>query len=136
MFTVLTATSITDNGLTLGGPDAASFTMLVNADSVVLTAGAVVGLAGDYNNSGQVEQADLDLVLLNWGAPADPPPAGWINDLPTPESIDQDELDGVLLNWGNSSAASAQAAVPEPSTLALALLSLCGLAFSMRKRRR
>ena len=75
----------------------------LNADSVVLTAGAVVGITGDYDNNGQVEQSDLDLVLLN---------------------------------WGNSSAVSAQAAVPEPSTLVLALLTCCGLALSIRKRRR
>jgi hypothetical protein len=56
--------------------------------------------AGDYSGNGTVEQADLDLVLLNWGDPVPPIPAGWVNDLPT-GTIDQDELDGVLLNWGN-----------------------------------
>ena len=28
-------------------------------------------LLGDYSNNGQVEQADLDIVLLNWGPLAD-----------------------------------------------------------------
>jgi hypothetical protein len=52
---------------------------------------------GDYNGSGLVEQADLDLVLLHWGVANVPP--GWTNDLPV-GAIDQAELDGVLLAWG------------------------------------
>jgi hypothetical protein len=60
--------------------------------------GAPQGIIGDYNSNGTVEQADLDLVLLNWGQPG--VPAGWTNDLPE-GNIDQAELDGVLLNWGN-----------------------------------
>ena len=28
-------------------------------------------IPGDYNNSGQVEQGDLDLVLQNWGVDTD-----------------------------------------------------------------
>jgi hypothetical protein len=74
------------------------------------------GIDGDYNDNGTVEQADLDLVLLNWGAAAEPPPDGWVNDLPA-GSIDQAELDGVLLNWGNMVAGST--AVPEPSAVVL-----------------
>ena len=38
------------------------------------------GIVGDYNGSGQVEQADLDLVLLNWGGDVPPDPAGWVNE--------------------------------------------------------
>lgn len=73
---------------------------------------------GDYNNSGLVEQGDLDLVLLNWGADAAPVPAGWINHLPL-GTIDQNELDAVLLHWGDQGAATAAASVPEPSSLLL-----------------
>jgi hypothetical protein len=72
--------------------------LFIEGDSFKLNTAPLI--AGDYNANGSVEQADLDLVLLNWGAPADPAPAGWIHDLPT-GNIDQDELDGVLLNWGN-----------------------------------
>jgi hypothetical protein len=57
------------------------------------------GVPGDYNGNGKTEQADLDLTLLNWGAPGTPPPAGWINQLPS-GAIDQAELDAALLNWG------------------------------------
>jgi hypothetical protein len=85
-------------------------------------------LPGDYNGNGLVEQADLDLVLLNWGEDLSEPAAiGWINDVPR-GTIDQEELDGVLLAWGNTSLATVgaafagQSAAPEPSTWALALV--------------
>jgi hypothetical protein len=58
------------------------------------------GISGDYNGNGRAEQADLDLALLNWGAPGTPPPAGWINQFPV-GAIDQAELDAALLNWGS-----------------------------------
>ncbi len=73
-------------------------------------------LTGDYNNSGQVEQGDLDLVLQNWGTDTTGnTPPGWTNDLPT-GLVDQGELDGVLLNWGSSAAPGFNGgAVPEPA---------------------
>ena len=54
---------------------------------------------GDYNGNGLVEQADLDLVLTNWGHSAASIPAGWFHDFPL-GVVDQRELDRVLLNWG------------------------------------
>jgi hypothetical protein len=69
-------------------------------------------LPGDYNGSGLVEQADLDLVLGNWGATAASVPATWVNDPPS-GFVDQDELDAVLSNWGAQLPATAQAA-PAP----------------------
>jgi hypothetical protein len=89
---------------------------------------------GDYNASGTVEQADLDLVLLNWGADAATPPAGWINHLPV-GVIDQTELDAVLLNWGQvggtPAPASVVAAVPEPNGMLLGMaVAIVGLAIS------
>ena len=80
---------------------------------------------GDYNWSGQVEQGDLDLVLLNWGDSASPVPPLWTNPdfPPTSPSIDQDDLDGVLLNWGKTPAsAAASAAVPEPASALLLVI--------------
>jgi hypothetical protein len=79
------------------------------------------GIPGDYNQNGTVEQADLDLVLLNWGADGATPPDGWTNDLPD-GPIDQAELDGVLLNWGNT---AAHGVIPEASSVVL--LVLCGV---------
>ena len=65
----------------------------------------VRSLRFDRSSNGTVEQSDLDLVLLHWGAGATAVPDSWTNDLPT-GTIDQDEFDGVLLNWGNTSTAA------------------------------
>jgi hypothetical protein len=76
----------------------------------------------DYDGNGLVDQGDLDLVLLNWGADAAAPPAGWINDLPSGQ-VDQSELDKVLLNWGSQAAAGLPVeSVPEPATAAALLI--------------
>ncbi len=90
---------------------------------------------GDYNASGQVEQADLDLVLQNWGddTTAVGIPAGWINDQPV-GLVDQAELDKVLLNWGATSAPSfTGGTVPEPATL---MLLMAGGVWTARCRQR
>jgi hypothetical protein len=72
--------------------------LFIQADSFRLNTAPLITC--DYNANASVEQADLDLVLLNWGDPVPPYPAGWVHDLPT-GTIDQNELDDVLLNWGN-----------------------------------
>ena len=87
------------------------------------------GVVGDYNDSGTVEQGDLDLVLNNWGTarPFDP------NGEPFATTIvDQEELDRVLNNWGGSSLASfAGSAIPEPTAVA----AMVGLgALGLRRR--
>jgi hypothetical protein len=95
-------------------------------------------IAGDFNASGQVEQADLDLVLLNWGQPGAPPPAAWTSDLPM-GAIDQAELDRVLLNWGNAAALGgglAGTAVPEPPGIGLLAVSVLLLVFAGNYRAR
>jgi hypothetical protein len=94
-------------------------------------AGLPPGIAGDYNGNGTVEQADLDLVLLNGGQSG--VPAGWTNDLPD-GNIDQAELDGVLLNWGNMTALGSNASVPEPATWVLAFGGMLGILAYRRYR--
>jgi hypothetical protein len=91
------------------------------------------GIPGDYNGNGTVEQADLDLVLLNWGGST--VPGGWVNNLPE-GNIDQAELDGVLLNWGNTGAlgSGGGAGVPEPGTLVL-LAVAAGLGLGLVRRK-
>jgi hypothetical protein len=104
-------------------------------DAVVMNFHQAGVLRGDYNHNGVVEQGDLDLVLLNWGA-SGRTPVGWINDLPD-SFIDQSELDGVLLNWGAAAGgASLGHGVPEPSTwtLLLSLLVLLPLATRTKSR--
>jgi hypothetical protein len=88
--------------------------------------------SGDFNNNGTVEQADLDLVLLNWGAEATPPPTGWLNNFPS-GLIDQQELDAVLVNWGNTSAEATAVTVPEPSTTVLLVAAAMMLATPLRQ---
>jgi autotransporter-associated beta strand protein len=87
MFTVMTAGSVTYNGLALSGAAASSFYLLVGPTSVSLQA---AGLAGDYNFDGVVDGADYivwrkgpgylasqyDLWRTNFGAPAGTGAAG------------------------------------------------------------
>ncbi len=90
-------------------------------------------LLGDYNDSGQVEQGDLDLVLQNWGVDTDANglPVNWINDNVGIGVVEQAELDRVLQNWGSTSAPRfAGTAVPEPASLVL-----LGVAGVFRRRR-
>ncbi len=90
---------------------------------------SVPGLAGDFNGNGTVEQADLDLVLGNWGA-ATTPPTFVANTAGLSNGVDQDELDAVLGNWGDETGPSfAGFAVPEPGLLTVgALFFVTGVA--------
>lgn len=66
-------------------------------------------LTGDLDDDGLVGASDLSLVLANWGQLGDPPPMGWVNDLPD-GIIGANSLSLVLSNWGEVAAA-----VPEPT---------------------
>ncbi len=123
---ISSAGTFTTEGLFLGAATAAN---AIDPDSVSLT----VSLAGDYDNSGQVGQGDLDLVLLNWGTTSPPVPLGWINQQPS-GLIGQNALDGVLLNWGGSAISASLAQVPEPTSLALGSFALLGLLATRRRK--
>ena len=91
--------------------------------------GVISGLTGDYNGDGFVSQADLDLVLLNWGDTVVPP--AWVaTDQFDGVQVSQNELDGVLLNWGDG--IPPVTAVPEPASLVW--LTLGGAFVAMRRR--
>ncbi|MEM1026505.1 MAG: hypothetical protein AAGJ38_00300 [Planctomycetota bacterium] len=90
-------------------------------------------LQGDYNDSGAVEQGDLNLVLNNWGNTrtfADP--GGTVFST---GNVDQEELNLVLNNWGNASVAPnfKGSAVPEPTAATLSLM--IGIPLALRRRR-
>jgi hypothetical protein len=67
----------------------------------------------DFNDNGQVEQADLDLVLLHWGQDGAGTPPNWTGP-PATGLVDQEELDAVLLNWGAANIAVSAAPVQAP----------------------
>ena len=98
--------------------------------SVALVASKVY-IAGDANGNGQVEQADLDAVLNNWGNTG--PGLTWATgDFNNNGQVEQGDLDAVLNNWGSTAAPNFTGfAVPEPAT-AVALLGLAGLALRRR----
>ncbi len=141
IFTVLTSTGLTGTFhnlpdgsriVTTGGEGSFLISYDTTANAVLLSS-FLAAITGDYNGSGQVEQGDLDLVLLNWGRDTDTTgiPTGWINDLPEGQ-IEQTELDGVLLNWGGTAAPGFRGAVaPEPQ--AALLLSVCAAACRRRR---
>lgn len=100
------------------------------SDHYPVTATLITALVGDYNADGFVSQADLDLVLLNWGDSV--VPAEWIaTDQFDGVQVSQNELDGVLLNWGSGTPPNA--AIPEPTTM-LTFAAVLGT-LSTRSRR-
>ncbi|TWT43361.1 hypothetical protein [Botrimarina hoheduenensis] len=98
-----------------------------NALTVIPLAYEVIGVpvvAGDFSGDGRVDNEDLNLLLVNWGGPVPPVPAGWTGDQPLGSEIDNDELNRLLLNWGFGTATS----IPEPATGLLLALAACALA--------
>ncbi|MEM1026521.1 MAG: hypothetical protein AAGJ38_00385 [Planctomycetota bacterium] len=95
-----------------------------------LISGLIAGLLGDYDESGQVEQGDLNLVLNNWGTNRtfeDPGGTAFSTSL-----VDQEELNLVLNNWGSASVPNFEgSALPEPAA-ALAVLGLVGTCLRRR----
>ncbi|MEM8494577.1 MAG: PEP-CTERM sorting domain-containing protein, partial [Planctomycetota bacterium] len=97
--------------------------------NVAIIEAVIAGLVGDFNDSGSVEQGDLNLVLNNWGQDA---PFDSKGDPFATATVDQEELNRVLNNWGSSAAPSfAGSAVPEPALAAVVGVGLLGL----RRRR-
>ncbi len=131
------------NGGTLGSGDLGTYGLDTTNDHVwavlnhasLFAVGALSSAAaveGDYNNSGQVEQGDLDFVLSNWGDTDISDVTGWVNFAGLPGGdiggqVEQTELDLVLSNWGDTSAPDFGASsVPEPAAglLVFALLGM------------
>ncbi|MEM7625014.1 MAG: PEP-CTERM sorting domain-containing protein [Planctomycetota bacterium] len=92
---------------------------------------AATQIEGDHNGDGFVSQADLNLVLLNWGL--DEVPDGWLDAAGFDGAISQNELNEVLLNWGDGEAPDFNA-IPEPTSAALLGL-LGGAVFTRRTAR-
>lgn len=81
----------------------------------------MLGIKGDYDQSGQVDQGDLNLVLNSWGETRtfeDPTRIPFTTDI-----IDQEELNCVINNWGASAAPRGLEAIHLPEPGAALLLS-------------
>ena len=61
-------------------------------------------IQGDYSGDGYVNNADLNLVLNNWGVTSSTLPTGWNGALPSGSYIDKDEISAISGNWGNGTA--------------------------------
>ena len=84
-------------------------------------------LAGDYNDDGKVDAADY--VVWRNGGPL-------LNETVTPGSVTPEDYDEWQAHFGNMTPGGGQnsaAAVPEPGSVALAMLALCGCA-AIRRR--
>ncbi len=121
-FTILSANSITDNGLVLGGPAADSFDLLVGSTSVILEA-ISAGLPGDYNGDGTVDTADYVLWRRNDG---------------TQEGYDEwrDNFGPASGSGYGVTASQNTPAVPEPSAFALLFPVAFGAWIARSRRRR
>lgn len=124
-WTLSSAIAVSEDGLTFAGN---GVNPSGDPEAWWATLAGAAALAGDFSGDGGVEQADLDLVLTNWGGPR----GDWANadGFATP-TVDQEELDAVLTGWGGAAAPSFDGAtVPEPG-----LAALVGLGFVLTRRR-
>ena len=130
-----TATYLDTTFATLGmTPGTYTWTWGSGGTADALTLNIVGGspmVLGDYNDSGSVEQGDLDLVLNNWGGPRT---VGFVanTDGFTTDNVDQEELDRVLNNWGSVASSNLRGfSVPEPAS---AVVLLAGVALTGLRR--
>lgn len=127
-FTVLTANSLVNN-LTLGGPNGNLFDLTASTPtSLVLTYLGVVALPGDFNGDRLVDAADYTVWRDNQGSSE----GTLLNGNGNGGTIDASDYNLWRSNYG-ASAAAISTAVPEPSSLASALL--VGLAVRCVRRR-
>lgn len=88
-----------------------------------------VSLPGDFNLDAAVDQDDLSLLLINWGAGTQP--GDWESAFDG--EVDQSELTDLLSNWG---AGPEPAAVPEPAGFVLLCVGSLGiLVVGLRRRK-
>ena len=129
------AYAITDDGRFMGGRarNPAGF-----REAFLVDLG--VTLVADLTGNGFVDFEDLTVLLANWNQHVPPEEGNLVDPFRTPVNVE--DLTVLLADWtGPGPAASPEAAmgteaVPEPSTLLLALFATLGLSFYRRRRRR
>ncbi|MEX2169271.1 MAG: hypothetical protein WD851_08170 [Pirellulales bacterium] len=111
-------------------PAGFDYALIDTGSSIDLTVSSVsAALIGDYNNDGTVNAADYAVWRDNNGGTAVLP-----ND-ETPGTVDVSDYNAWRANFGDTAGSGAgSGAVPEPSTIALALLSVVAMLGAARKR--
>ena len=98
------------------------------------------GIASDLNSNGFVDFEDLTILLANWNKDVTAADGNLVEPLTT--VVNFADLTVLLADWtgpgpaGSPEAALGHEAVPEPSTLVLALLATVGLSVCRRRGRR
>jgi autotransporter-associated beta strand protein len=115
------------------GSGAANISALISGTgTLTVTTGAVVGVPGDYNNSGTVDAADYVVWRKNNGTNVT-----LQNEVAgtTPGSVTVEDYDAWRARFGNTSGSgSSNAAVPEPTSVVLVFAALIGLTLTSRRR--
>ena len=127
-FDVLTAASIANNGLSLGGASSGFSFSIVGGNTLRLTFGS--GLAGDYDDDGDVDGADFLLWQRTLGSTTNLAADGSGNNI-----VDGPDLTIWRNNYG-APAVPVAASVPEPAGVLLATLMVGASVLLQRLRRR
>ena len=130
------------NVIPAGFTQATSPDLEVDFDDVRLAATVIPepSLPSDLTNNGFVDFEDLTVLLANWNKEVTAAEGNLVNADTTP--VNFDDLTVLLADWtgpgpaGSPEAALGAEAVPEPSSLLLALLATLGLSFYRRRRQR
>jgi T5SS/PEP-CTERM-associated repeat protein len=130
-FTILTANSITDNGIMLAGDAASSFNLLVDSTQVVLE---VVGITppGDYNGDAEIDAADY----VVWRQLVGQAGTGLAADGNGDGIVDQDDYDIWRAHFGATAigrSTGSITSIPEPLAATLSIISLVALLFIRRR---
>ena len=117
-------------GTNLGGG------LLLNPISAASSLSLLAALPGDANLNRTADFTDLGILLNNYNSTGFSGIAQWnAGDFNDDHAVNFTDL-GILLNNYNQHAplAAANASVPEPSTLLLAVVALCGVGYARRHR--
>ncbi|BBO35194.1 beta strand repeat-containing protein [Lacipirellula parvula] len=128
-YTLLTVSgTLSAPSLALDPSDASGYTLGVVGKSLVLTVGGSTVIPGDFNGNGVVDGADLTKWKADFGAGAG-------SDANSDGRTDGGDFLIWQRNYGRTSATTAAAAVPEPSTVLLGGIAVALTAAARRRRR-